>query len=91
MKISDQKMENQTDLTSNNFPSSNDSLNIQNELCPHPINWGLITNITYSTLLLITVILVIILLKKELYQYFCGGPQVHFVDSNREHFGWSNR
>ena len=88
MKISDQKMENQTDLTSNNFPSSNDSLNIQNELCPHPINWGLIT---YWAVILITVIVMIILVRKELYQYFCGGPQVHFVDSRREHVGWSNR
>ena len=82
-------MENQTEWTSNNFPSSNDSVTIQKELCcPHPINWGLIT---YWAVILITVIVMIILVRKELYQYFCGGPQVHFVDSQREHVGWSNR
>ena len=83
-----QKMENETDLTSNNFPRNNDSVIIQNELCPDPINWGLVT---YWAVILITVLTMIILIRKDLYQYFCGGPQVHFVDSNREHFGWSNR
>ena len=83
-----QKMENETDLTSNNFPRNNDSVIIQNELCPDPINWGLVT---YWAVILITVLTMIILIRKDLYQYFCGGPQVHFVDSRREHVGWSNR
>ena len=82
-------MENQTEWTSNNFPRMNNSETIHNELCcPHPINWALIT---HWAVILITVIVMIILVRKELYQYFCGGPQVHFVDSQREHVGWSNR
>ena len=81
-------MDIRTILTSKNLTRNNDSVTIWDELLPHPAFCVLYI---FCALCLISVILLIIAIKNELYQYFCGGPQVHFVDSNREHVGWSNR